>query len=345
MPDNPFGITQVDIPGIYGAVNSLRSSRIQQMLGQQQLQHAQWQAEQDNNIRGILARAYGGAQASQATASATSSPSTSTSGGTPSPPTMPVPAPPTTGATPAVTPQGLPGANPAGSSPSLRVSPEIAQQLLAAGADGAQMLHTINAAGDEQLTAMQHRLQALAPLYANASHIPYGTDGSARRAYIRSVLPEIQQLGIDPQQAMGWDPTDQNLNAHMSFGQTTNDALESARGHPMAGTQGGAIVDPDNIDPVTGRARVLWESPTVNGPGGEPFARPSNMSQMAPTEQSLRAQAAEAIRLGAPPAQVNARLEASLRALQGGAPQPEAAGTFRQDGGAFDFRANPPPGG
>lgn len=336
MPD-PFNITQVDIPGIYGAVRQNQMGRIQQMLGERQIRAADLQANRDNAIQGILARAYSAPTPVPTAGSATT--------GAPAPAATapaPTPQPPTAGAMPAVTPPGLPGANPAGTTPSLRVSPEIAQQLLSAGPEGAQMLHTINAAGDEQLTAMQHRLQALAPLYANASHIPYGADGSARRAYIRSVLPEIQQLGIPPEQAMGWDPTDQNLNAHMSFGQTTNDALESARGHPMALTQGGSIVDTDNIDPRTGQAHVLAESPAVSGPNGEPFARPQSMSRL---PHQAPPQPGEVRQTSRGPMRFRGgdyRNPANYEPAQGGAPQPQAAGTFpRQDGGAFDFNANP----
>lgn len=334
MPD-PFNITQVDIPGIYGAVRQNQMGRIQQMLGERQIRAADLQANRDNAIQGILARAYSAPAPVAASAS-----TGGTAAATPTP--AQTPAPPTAGAMPAVTPQGLPGADPAGTAAPMRIPPQLAQQLLAQGPDGVAMLHTINTASDEQLTSMQHRLQALAPLYANASHIPYGTDGSARRAYIRSVLPEIQQMGIDPQQATSWDPTDQNLNAHMSFGQTTNDALESARGHPMALTQGGSIVDTDNIDPRTGQAHVLAESPVVSGPGGEPFARSQNMSQLPhqappqPGEVRQTTRGPMRFRGG------DYRNPANYDPVQGGAAQPNAPDTFRQDGGAFDFNANPP---
>lgn len=311
MPDNPFGITQVDIPGIYGAVSNLRSSRIQQMLGQRQVEAADRQAERDNQVHSILAKAYGGAQAAQ------SMPAAPPAGGTssPAPPTTPAPMPPTNGAMPAVTPQGLPGADPSGAvaPQGFRIPPELAQQLIAAGPEGQQMLHSINTMSDEQLASAQHRLQALAPLYAQAAHIPYAPDnGAARRAFIRSVIPEIQSMGIDPQQATNWDPTDQALNAHMSFGQTTNDALEAARSHLMVAPMNSDIINPEDIDPATHQPRVVYQSQFVGTPT-EPYVRPPTMRQ--PSRPLT---------------------DAEIRQIDQGGPA-SAPGTFRQDGGAFDF--------
>lgn len=61
MP-NPFGITEVSLPAIYGAVNDNRMSRIQQMLGQRQLEALERQADRELQSDSIIARITGQGQ-------------------------------------------------------------------------------------------------------------------------------------------------------------------------------------------------------------------------------------------------------------------------------------------
>lgn len=339
MP-NPFGITQVDIPGIYGAVQTARANRLQQLLGERQLQAADRQAERDNAYNTALTRLFGSPSGAGAGSGASGSP-------TPTPPPNPVveayggtpPGP----AQPAVTPPGLPGANPAGTPApqQIRIDPAAAQALIQADpARGMQTVQAIQAMNAHQLEQAHARLVALAPLYVAVAHIPYGTDGAQRRAYIQSILPQIQQMGIDPNEAAGFDPTDQNLNAHMALGQTMDQALTSARGHLMNVTQGGSVVDTDNIDPITGQARVVYESPTVAGPGGEVYTRPPAMSQRQPAPPQpgeVRQTSRGPMRFRGgdyrdpanyEPVQPSATPDLDNWNAAGGAPQPNAAGTF-----------------
>lgn len=362
MP-NPYDITQVDIPGVYGAVQTAHMNRIQQMLGERQVQAADRQADRENQITQARLALFGQLSGNRGASSGAAGAAT---------PAAPSPSPvdavsasyglaPT--ATPAITPVGLPGANPAGT-PSLagaappatpaptagpmRIdpnSPEARNLIMADPEHGEALIHGINAASDEQIAQAQQRLTRLAPLYIQAAHIPYGTDGSARRAFIQSVLPQLQQLGIDPQQAMSWDPTDQNLNAHISLGQTVSDATASVAPHPMVAPLGSHIIDTANVDPATGRPHVVYEDPNVPGPGGMTYARPPSMSTNAatpPQPGEVRQTSRGRMRFNGG----DYRNPANYSPVgAGGAPPPNAAGTFRQDGGAFDFRANPTPGG
>lgn len=325
---SPFGITEVDIPGIYGAVQTARTNRIQQMLGQAQLQHAQWQAEQDNDFHKNVLNLFTPA-----------TPPASGASGTPAP--QPAPHPivaayggvPPGPAQPAVTPAGMSGADPAGTpAPPMRMDPAAAQRLIASGhGEIVQQLNQMNA---QQLEQAHARLASLAPIYASAAHIPYGTDGAQRRAYIQSILPQIQQMGIPPEEAAGFDPTDQNLNAHMSLGMTMDQAIASARGHPMNVAPGNVTIDTDQTDPATGQPRVIYQSPFVPGPNGEVYPRPQQMDAALPRPSTP----AEAARLA--PGTRFLDPSGTVRTVPGG--PASAPGTFpRQDGDAFNFSVHP----
>lgn len=335
MP-NPYGIEQVDIPGVYGAVANARMGRIQQLLGERQIQAADRQAERDNNYNTALTRLFGtqgatgGASGASGAPTPTPAPNPAVAayGGTPPGP-----------AQPAVTPVGLPGADPAGTPPpppQMRIDPAAAQALIQADPQrGPQVIHALNEMNAQQLEQAHARLASLAPIYATAAHIPYGTDGAQRRAYIQSILPQLQQMGIGPQEAAGFDPTDQNLNAHMALGMTMDQAIASARGHPLNVAPGNVTIDTDTIDPATGQPRVIYQSPFVPGPNGEVYPRPQSMDAALPRPRTPQeaAQLAPGTRFLDP--------QGVVRTVPGG-PTPPASGNFpREDGGAFDFSARP----
>lgn len=334
MP-GPYDITQVDIPGIYGAVQNQRMGRIQAMLGERQIAAADRQAERDNSYNTAIANLFRPTPAPGASRGA--------SGASPVPaPVNPVVAayggtPPPAG-TPAVTPQGLPGADPAGTptpQAQMRIDPAAAQALIQADPQrGPQVIQALNQMNAQQLEQAHARLSALAPIYASVAHIPYGTDGAQRRAYIQSILPQIQQMGIDPNEAGGFDPTDQNLNAHMALGMTMDQAISSARGHPLNVAPGNVTIDTDNIDPTTGQPRVIYQSPFVPGPNGEVYPRPQSMDAALPRPRTP----AEAAQLA--PGTRFLDPNGVVRTVPGG--PASALGNFpREDGGAFDFNAHP----
>jgi hypothetical protein len=61
MP-NPFGITEVSLPAIYGAVNENRLSRLQQMMAQRQLEGLERQADREIQQDSLIARVTGQGQ-------------------------------------------------------------------------------------------------------------------------------------------------------------------------------------------------------------------------------------------------------------------------------------------
>lgn len=56
---NPFGITEVDIPGALGAYEAGQTSRVNRLLRTQQLQQAERQAERDAGLDQVIARVSG----------------------------------------------------------------------------------------------------------------------------------------------------------------------------------------------------------------------------------------------------------------------------------------------
>ncbi len=342
MPD-PYGITQVDLPGVYGAVQNAHMGRVQAMLGERQIAAADRQAERDNAYNTALTRLFTPRPAPGA--------STGASGGSaPQQPPNPVAAayggvPPPSG-TPAVTPQGLPGADPAGT-PAPQVPQQIdinspeAQALIQADPQrGMQTLHAISQMNADQIEQAHGRLAALAPYYANVAEIPYGTDGAQRRAYIQSILPQLQQMGLDPQQITGFDPTDQALNQHMRHGMTLDQVMTSQ--HRRLREVNGQLIDESALPQPTGGNPVVFTDPILNT-GAGPYRRADVLGNGTPPPNLPHANTQEeALRLG-PGAQFIGP-DNLVHTVPGG--PASAPGNFpRQDGGAFDFRANPTPGG
>jgi hypothetical protein len=337
MPD-PFNITQVDIPGIYGAVRQNQMSRIQQMLGERQIAAADRQAERENHYNTALTRLFTPPPAAGASSGASGSAS-------PTPPVNPVVAAyggvPPGPAQPAVTPPGLPGADPAGTAaPSqMRIDPAAAQALIQADPErGPAVLHAIRQMNADQLSQAHERLVALAPYYAAVAQIHEGPPYTQRRAYIQSILPQLQQMGLDPAQITGFDPSDQALNQHMLQGETMEQILVGMR--PDLHESNGQVIDYHALPAAAPGNPVVYTDPILNT-GAGPFLRSSVLGNAGPQPP----QAGEVRQTSRGPMRFRGgdyRNPANYEPVQGGAPPPDAAGTFpRQDGGAFDFNAHP----
>jgi hypothetical protein len=53
---NPYGIEQVDVPGILGAYDAARQRRVEMMLRQRQMEREDVQLEREHNMLGIMAK-------------------------------------------------------------------------------------------------------------------------------------------------------------------------------------------------------------------------------------------------------------------------------------------------
>ena len=313
---NPYGITEFDAAGAISALQAARSNRIREMLLQRQLGEQEREAGQRRDMSTAIAEYFGGGTSATPGAPATPSPAPAPStpgvagavdmyGATPSAPAAgPVPA------VPAAAPAAAP-ASPAGdlsrlTGRLLAIDPEHAAPIIAAfrGMDEAQAAQA------------QRRINTLGrAAYHLLNEVPEN-EWSAEFQRMAPVL--IENGGVTRQQLAQFQLSRGNLQHIFDQAQDTKTLFEAARPHPVPVTQGGSLIDTNSIDPATGRPRVLYESPTVEV-GGDVYARPQTMRQAPPNEAQLRAQAAEAIRNGADPTQVNQRLEQMLR---GGAGQP-----------------------
>ncbi len=343
MP-NPYGIEQVDIPGVYGAVQTARMGRIQQMLGERQIQAADRQAERDNGIRAIYAR-YAAQGTPGSTPSSGSSPAP-TSSSTPNPVVaayggLPGPA------QPAVTPPGLPGANPAGSPPAPGYSrQQMVGDVAVLDPEQAAHLQTLFSSMDES----QHQAFARAnnAIGTEAQFMLAHVPEEQWAAELHNVAPRLIAQGVAQDQIQpfltGARPlTRMDLERFAAQAREIENIRKDNEPHPMVAPQGSTVIDTDSIDPVTNRPRILYESPVVNGPNGEPYARPQSMSQT----QQVPPQPGEVRQTSRGPMRFRGgdyRNPANYDPVQGGAAQPNAPGTFpRQDGGAFDFNQHPSP--
>ncbi len=343
---DPFGITQVDIPGIYGAVQNARMGRIQQMLGERQIAAADRQAERDNRYNTALTNLFRPTPAAGASTGASG-----TSGASPAPaPPNPVVAayggvPPGPGAA-AVTPPGLPGANPAGTPASpapppprqIDINSPEAQALIQADPQrGLETLHQISQMNADQIEQAHARLLALAPYYATVSQIHEGPPYTQRRAYIQSVAGELQARGMDPQAIANFVPSDENLNQHMMQGMTMEQLLASMR--PDLHSENGQIIDYNALPHATDANPVVYSDPILNT-GAGPFLRSAVMGGAGAQNLPHANTPEEAHRLG--PGAHFIGPDNQVHIVPGG--PASAPGNFpRQDGGVFDFNAHPSP--
>lgn len=321
---NPYGIQQVDLPGVYGAVTAARDSRIRQMLAQRQIEAAEREEERNNGIRTVLARAYGGQQG-QGGKSGTNSPSAQASGGlaelfgSPSQPAPAAPAP-IPSAAPAQ-PQGL--------------SPDIARQLIAIDPpQGAQIAQALRQMDEAQLARVAAANTALAQfgqyLIAEVPEAEWGAE-------IQRRAPELVARGVPQDQIARFQPNQRNVAFAVAQARDIEKLVEDARPRLRNVGPGDTIIDERNPN-----APPVYESEYIQGPSGELFPRPGRQSPQAQqTPDQLRAAAEDAIRRGAPREQVEAELQ---RMLQGGAGQPQASRTFPRRTGTLTIDRNNNPG-
>lgn len=195
---NPFGITEVSLPQIYGAVNENRMSRIQQMIGQQQVRTAEAALDRQNNIQRVLAGAFGRGQPS-AQAGGQSRPM----GGAYANPVTQSPQEYGQSIAAAATP--APAAAPRTGS---TLSPETQAQLLAIDPEqGGQIVQAFR----QMDTAQMERINAANGYLANFAMYLSGIPMAQRQAEIQRRAPDLVAHGISQEQIAGFTPDDNNL--------------------------------------------------------------------------------------------------------------------------------------
>lgn len=245
--DNPFGITQVDVPGLIGIYQGAQDRRVNQMLLQRKialedrnLERAQkisdlWASAQDPYAKGGGQPSRGGVSGAYAPApAAPAAPAASPAAAAPAPasgltlpyletPATASPAVPVTSPTAPAAPAGAPPSPASGLPP---VDPATVthedQTYVSANAD---RLHQMMGIDPKQGMAFlkfaqgmdaDHRAQivdgqkAVASLAQTASQLPY----EQRRAFIQQNAQALAQAhpGVSPDMISSFDPTDLNIS-------------------------------------------------------------------------------------------------------------------------------------
>jgi hypothetical protein len=248
----PYGITQFDAPGIIGAYQQAQQNRISMMVAQKQLERLDKQTQDEEGVKKAIAAYYGGGSTSQASPNAS---------GTPLAPW----------AAPAgQSVQNAPVAAPRG--PTAADREKLFANLMAIDPQAAvNVMDTFSKMDKAQLQqAAQTNLQ-LAQHATGYKMLPY----EQRKAAIQRDAPMLQQLGLQPDQVAGFDPSDQNLNQIIAQSFDVERLAKFVQPDIHAVTQGGSLVatNPD------GTQKTVYESPTVEV-GGDVYNRPPGMSTM-----------------------------------------------------------------
>lgn len=330
MPDG-YGITQVDIPGIYGAVQNARMGRIQQMLGERQIAAADRQANRDNAFSQTVAGLYGGAAPTGADGQpAGVHPAVAAYGQQPPGPGQP-----------AVTPQGLPGADPglpAATPPApaapMEINPQLAARLVTIDPERAgQYLTQLRGLRDDQATQMAAAETYLAHF---GEHLSQNVPEAEWQQELQARTPDLIAHGVTPQQIQAFQLTRRNIEYRTAQALDMVHLIDESHPHLMVAPMNSDVIDPEHIDPTTGQARVVYQSGFVGSPES-PMPRPPQMRANLPRPRT----AAERDNL--PPGAPYIAPDNTVHVRPGGASPSDGSGGFpRQDGGAFDFHNRPP---
>lgn len=279
---NPYGIEQVDLPGVYGAVHSARMGRLQQMMLNRQIEHADRQAERDNQFNSVLARVYGGGQSGGKEGSTPSAPTRRPSVNAPYmvSPDTPLVSPTTTAPSgPIASPQ-----MPTQGAPSL--SPELTRQLIAIDPQrGAQIAAALRQADEATLARVTGATEEIARL---GQHLLDRVPEAEWAAEIQRRAPALMAHGVTQAQIdeVVRDPSRRNILYHIGEARDVEKLIEDAHPHLRNVSAGDVIIDEANPG-----GEPVYESPYVPGPNGTMYPRPPAMSAHPPqplTDEDIR---------------------------------------------------------
>lgn len=301
---NPYGITQVDVPGALSAYMGARQGRIQQMLLQRRLAQEEREAERQGGIQAAFQRYAGGNRGEGESPVAPPPQAPEPVGGAPAPQGIPQ----TGQMAPQAAPQPQAGDRQALFNNLLALDPQVAFQTM-------QALRQMDEAQFEQVE------QRNAILGRAAQYLLTLPEDRWQAEFQRIAPALMEQGGLTPEQLQSFQVTRQNLQFVVAQARDIEKLAEEARPRLRNVRAGDVVIDERN--PGGG---PVYESPFVEV-GGDIYRRPPSMSEVRPTEEQLRAQAEEAIRQGADPQAVNQRLEQMLQQTRGG-PSRDGSGGF-----------------
>lgn len=255
----PYNITQFNAPGVIDAYQNAQMNRVRLMMAEKQ---AQLFGLQMGARQAIAAYANGGdSPASGPAGGASAAPASAPAGGA--------------SVTPASATTGAQAAAPAAPQDDMARRRELLKRVMVLDPEMASNLATTFSTMDkDEVDARIARSTRLAQLAAGIMQL---SNPEARKTALQQAIPELQSLGLSAQQIQNFNPTDENLRQIVAQGQDVANIAKFVLPDVQNVRQGGAVV---RVDPRTGQATTVYESPTMVGPNGEVFARPPQLSSM-----------------------------------------------------------------
>ena len=259
---NPYGITQVDVPGLLAVYQGAQDRRAQQMLAKRQQEAADRQADRDQRFDEILAKGMGGGMGG-AYGSQPQAPQGGMGtiyGGAQGQ------APPADNPAPAMQPRT-----------NFQLDPQTAAQLIALKPEEAgQIIGAFSKMNEAQHAASQQVNETL----GRAAQYLLGVPEQERAAELQRITPELLRHGIDPQQIQGFQPTNRNLESMVAQSRDIEKLREESRPKLRNVGPGDMIIDENRIG--GSQSPTVYESPYIKGPDGAIYERP----QSAPQQQT-----------------------------------------------------------
>lgn len=265
MP-NPFGITEVDIPGALGAYEAGQTARVNRLLRQQQADAAEREADRrqrfDEILLGNVTRPQAGAKGAytQPTAPNVGQQVSNGINAAVGVPSMPAPAAP--------------------SAPSYDIPPDVLRTLTVLAPERAGQIVTALNGMD---TGQRARMSAANLYMANAAQHLRGVPIAQRAAELQRIAPDLLAHGVTQQQLQSFTPDDNSLDYVIQSAMDVERLASVANPQYRNVGPGDDVINLNSRD-VNGRPRAVYRSDvmTING---VPYPRPTAPTVTAPTRE------------------------------------------------------------
>lgn len=319
--DNPFGITQVDVPGLIGIYQGAQDRRVNQMLLQRKIALEDREIAKQEKLSQIYSNIRdpnqgGGGQAAPAGGVAGAYAPTPAG-----PPANLLASSPNAASAPSAPAGAAPVASAPISSWAVQNAGLVNQLMTIDPAQAAQIAAHFKSLDEAGRAQLHQNAVDQAGLAQELLGLPPGQREAARQ----HLAPMAVKFGLSPEQVASFPLDDQSLHYAVNRTRDVEAVIKSTQPDIVNVGAGDQLVDKRN--PQGG---PLYTSPFVKGPDGQVFfmgnGSPAGGAPVTPPAShadaaTLRAQAAEAIKNGADPAKVNARLQQMLGGAGSSAPQ------------------------
>lgn len=284
----PYGIEQVDVPGVLGAYQSMQGNRIKMMTEQKQLEMLDRQASIQQAMmsmgKSFIDSLYGnGSGSPSAASSGGSTPSSAPSGPSPSEVSSAMataPGVPSVGPITSANAAGqaaAPSNGTMGSTLNLppqsyvsKAAPYLSYMSVLNPDQSTAMAGVLGKMDEAQATQWKARNQAAVQEFAGLAQIPY----EQRKVAIQQNADDLQRLGYTPQQIAGFDPTDGNIRMEIAKHTDADHIMDMVNPHFENMRAGGAVSETQPY----GSSSIVAQSPEIQGPHGSVYATPQSLN-------------------------------------------------------------------